>query len=105
MGIFFGELLDRKTSESRAANGQAAAILAVATATAEGLRQVASRCAPRVVAALCSCASPRHWVEQFGQLAKAGNTFVVPTNLADIGSVIALAPGIGKCVTGGEAPR
>jgi hypothetical protein len=36
------------------------------------------------------------WVEQFGQLAKAGNTYVVPTNLADISSVIALATGIAK---------
>jgi hypothetical protein len=42
------------------------------------------------------------WVAQFGQLAKAGNTFVVPTNLADISSVIALATGLGKKP---EAPR
>ena len=44
------------------------------------------------------------WVEQFGQLAKTGNTFVVPANLADIGSVIALATGIAKRDGTGAAP-
>ncbi|HUL76794.1 MAG TPA: band-7 C-terminal domain-containing protein [Vicinamibacteria bacterium] len=28
---------------------------------------------------------------QFGQLAKAGNSLIIPSNLADVGSVIATA--------------
>ena len=36
------------------------------------------------------------YIEEFGRLAKAGNTFVVPSNLSDIASMIALATGIAK---------
>jgi regulator of protease activity HflC (stomatin/prohibitin superfamily) len=78
------------------ANGQAAAILAVATATAEGLRQVAESLRAEGGRDAMQLRIAEQWVEQFGQLAKAGNTFVVPTNLADISSVIALATGLGK---------
>jgi len=78
------------------AEGQAAAILAVATATAEGLRQVAeSLTAPGGEDAM-RLRIAEQWVEQFGQLAKTGNTYVVPANLSDISSVIALATGITK---------
>jgi hypothetical protein len=31
------------------------------------------------------------YVNRFGELAKAGNTLVLPANLADVGSMIALA--------------
>jgi hypothetical protein len=31
------------------------------------------------------------YVEQFGELAKAGNTLVVPANLSDVASMLALA--------------
>lgn len=36
------------------------------------------------------------YIEQFGKLAREGNTFVVPASLSDIGSVIAMATGIAK---------
>jgi hypothetical protein len=36
------------------------------------------------------------YIREFGNLAKEGNTFVVPTNLSDIASVIALATGVTK---------
>jgi regulator of protease activity HflC (stomatin/prohibitin superfamily) len=88
------------------ANGQAAAILAVATATAEGLRQVAESLGSEGGRDAMQLRIAEQWVEQFGQLAKVGNTFVVPANLADIGSVIALATGIGgakKTGPGGTA--
>jgi hypothetical protein len=31
------------------------------------------------------------YIERFGELAKAGNTLVVPANLTDVGSMIATA--------------
>jgi hypothetical protein len=34
------------------------------------------------------------YIEQFGRLAREGNTFVVPANLSDIGCIIAMATGI-----------
>jgi C-terminal region of band_7 len=36
------------------------------------------------------------YIREFGNLAKQGNTFVVPSNLSDIASIIALATGVGK---------
>ncbi len=76
------------------AQGQAAAILSVATATAEGLKQVAESLRAEGGRDAMQLRIAEQWVEQFGQLAKAGNTFVVPANLSDIGSVIALATGM-----------
>ena len=77
------------------ARGQAEAILAVATATAEGLRQVADALRTDGGDQAMQLRIAEQWIAQFGELAKAGNTYVVPANLADIGSVIALAKGIG----------
>jgi regulator of protease activity HflC (stomatin/prohibitin superfamily) len=84
------------------ARGQAEAILAVASATAEGLRQVAIALREPGGDAAMRLRIAEQWVEQFGQLAKTGNTYVVPANLSDISSVIALATGIAK--RDGEAP-
>jgi regulator of protease activity HflC (stomatin/prohibitin superfamily) len=76
------------------ARGEAEAILAVATATAEGLRQVAEALRAEGGRDAMQLRIAEQWVAQFGQLAKEGNTFVVPANLSDIGSVIALATGM-----------
>ena len=83
-----------KTQQINEAEGQAQAILAVATATAEGLRQVAEALRTEGGRDAMQLRIAEQWVEQFGQLAKKGNTFVVPANLSDIGSVIALATGM-----------
>lgn len=83
-----------KTQQINEAEGQAEAILAVATATAEGLRRVADALRAEGGRDAMQLRIAEQWVEQFGQLAKKGNTFVVPANLSDIGSVIALATGM-----------
>ena len=44
------------------------------------------------------------YIDEFGSLAKAGNTFVVPANLADLTSMMALATDIAKRKTGDDAP-
>ncbi|HTP29062.1 MAG TPA: stomatin-like protein [Anaeromyxobacteraceae bacterium] len=73
------------------ADGEAAAILAVARATAQGLRQVAEAISvPSGVEAL-QLRVAEQYVQQFGNLAKSGNTLVLPANLADVGSMVALA--------------
>jgi regulator of protease activity HflC (stomatin/prohibitin superfamily) len=84
-----------KQQQINEAEGQAAAIQAVAVATAEGLRRVAESLTAAGGAEAMQLRIAEQWIDQFGQLAKAGNTYVVPANLADIGSVIALAKGIG----------
>ena len=73
------------------AEGQAQAILAVAVATAEGIQKVAQAIgSPGGVEAL-QLRVAEQWVKEFGNLAKAGNTLVVPANLSDVSSMVALA--------------
>ena len=46
---------------------------------------------PTAASRPCSSASPSSTSRQFGHIAKAGNTLVIPSNLSDVGSMIALA--------------
>jgi regulator of protease activity HflC (stomatin/prohibitin superfamily) len=85
-----------KQQQINEAEGQAAAILAVATATAEGLRQVALALKEEGGESAMRLRIAEDYVEQFGKLAKAANTLVVPANLGDISSMIALATSIVK---------
>jgi regulator of protease activity HflC (stomatin/prohibitin superfamily) len=78
------------------AEGQAQAILSIATATAEGIRRVAEAIqAPGGFQAV-QLRVAEEYVSQFGNLAKAGNTLIVPTNLSDAGSFVAAAMSIIK---------
>ena len=76
------------------AQGQAAAILAVATATAEGLRRVAAALREEGGTEAMQLRVAEAYVAQFGNLAKEGNTLVVPANLTDLASMIALATNV-----------
>ena len=78
------------------AQGEAEAILAVATATAQGLREVAAAVVNEGGPDAMQLRIAEQYIHQFGNLAKAGNTFVVPTNLTDLTSVMALATNIAK---------
>ena len=78
------------------AQGEAEAILAVATATAEGLRQVAIAIHGPGGNEAMQLRVAEQYVAEFGKLAKAGNTLVLPANLSDIGSMIALATSVIK---------
>jgi regulator of protease activity HflC (stomatin/prohibitin superfamily) len=73
------------------AAGEAEAILAIATATAEGLRHVAAALTADGGAEAMRLRIAEDYVRQFGNLAKAGNTLVVPANLSDVSGMIALA--------------
>jgi len=78
------------------AEGEAAAILAIATATAEGLSKVAKSLNEDGGDAAMQLRVAENYLGQFGKIAKEGNTLVVPANLADISSMIALATNIVK---------
>jgi hypothetical protein len=45
------------------------------------------------------------YIREFGRLAKEGNTFVVPSNLSDIASMVAMATGVAKAGNGSGQPR
>ena len=78
------------------AEGQAAAILSVATATAEGLRQVGSALADRGGMEAMQLRIGEEYVKQFGRLAQESTTLVVPSNLTDLASIIQMATSITK---------
>ncbi|HEY3516070.1 MAG TPA: stomatin-like protein [Gammaproteobacteria bacterium] len=73
------------------AAGEAEAILAVATATAEGLRRVAEAVSSGGGREAMQLRIAESYVAQFGNLARNTNTLVVPANLSDIASMIAMA--------------
>ncbi|TFH18495.1 MAG: paraslipin [Myxococcales bacterium] len=83
-----------KQQQINEAEGEAEAILAVATATAEGLRRVAASLTVAGGDAAMQLRIAEQYVTQFGRLAKEGNTFVVPSNLSDIASMVAVAGGL-----------
>jgi len=81
----------KKQQQINEAEGEAQAILAVATATAEGLRRVAEALRAEGGIQAMQLRIAEDYVSQFGNLAKAANTLVVPANLSDIASMLALA--------------
>jgi regulator of protease activity HflC (stomatin/prohibitin superfamily) len=83
-----------KQQQINEAEGQAAAILAVATATAEGIRKVADAIQNAGGYEAVQLRVAEQYLIQFGELAKAGNTLILPANLTDVGSMIALAMNI-----------
>lgn len=85
-----------KTQQINEAQGEAEAILAIATATGEGLRKVASAVTDQGGPEAMQLRIAEQYITQFGNLAKAGNTFVVPANLADLTSMMALATDIAR---------
>ena len=81
----------RRQQQINEAEGEAAAILSVADATAESIRRVAASIqAPGGFQAMLLRVAEQY-IQQFGNLAKAGNTLIVPSNLADVSGVLATA--------------
>lgn len=73
------------------AEGEAAAILTVATATADGIRKVAESIGMPGGYEAVQLKVAEAYIEQFGELAKASNTMILPANVADVASMIATA--------------
>ncbi len=85
-----------RQAEINKAQGEASAILAVAEANAEAIRKVAlSIELPGGIAAV-NLKVAQQYIEAFGNLAKAGNTLIIPGNLGDMGSMIAAAMSVVK---------
>ncbi len=81
----------RKQQQINEAEGEAAAITSVATATAAGIRSVAEAIKLPGGQEAVQLRVAEQYIGQFGELAKKGNTIVLPANVADVGSMIALA--------------
>jgi len=81
----------KKQQQINEAEGEASAILAIATATSEGIRKVAEAIQDPGGFEAVQLRVAEQYIEEFGELAKASNTLVLPASVADVGSMIALA--------------
>ncbi len=73
------------------AEGQAREILAVAQATAEGLSTIAKQLQMPGGPDAASLRVAEQYVNEFGKLAKASNTLVIPSNIADLSGMVTAA--------------
>ena len=81
----------RRQQQINEAEGQASAILAVAQATAEGIRQVAETIRQPGGAEATQLRVAEQYIQRFGELAQKTNTLILPANVSDVASMVALA--------------
>jgi regulator of protease activity HflC (stomatin/prohibitin superfamily) len=84
------------------AEGQAAAILAVASATAEGIRKVAEAIKLEGGTEAVQLRVAEQYIGQFGKLVEGSTNLILPANVADVGSMVALAMSVFKQQGGGD---
>ncbi|HAF45915.1 MAG: stomatin-like protein [Sideroxyarcus sp.] len=85
-----------KQAAINTAQGEAAAIIAVASATAQAIQQVALAIQSPGGMDAVNLKVAEKYVEAFGNVAKEGNTLILPGNLAEMGSMVAAAMSIVK---------
>jgi len=81
----------KKQQQINEAEGAASAILAIAQATAEGLRKVAETIQLPGGQEAVQLRVAEQYIAKFGELAKTNNTLILPANVSDVGSMIAVA--------------
>jgi regulator of protease activity HflC (stomatin/prohibitin superfamily) len=81
----------QRQREINEAEGRAAAIRAVAIATADGIREVAKAINEPGGFEAVQLRVAEQYLAEFGKIAKEGNTLVLPANLSDVGSMVSLA--------------
>ena len=87
------------------AQGEAAAILAIAEATAAGLTKVADALNADGGDKAMQLRVAENYLERFGNLAKEGNTLIVPANLSDMTSMIGAATRVLEATKGAGEDR
>jgi regulator of protease activity HflC (stomatin/prohibitin superfamily) len=85
-----------KQSAINRAQGEAEAIKAVASATAQAIQQVAQAIQFPGGMDAVNLKVAEKYVEAFGNVAKQGNTMILPGNMADMGGMVAAAMSIVK---------
>jgi len=81
------------------AAGRAAEIEQVAVATAKGLREIASAIGSDNGMDAVNLRIAEQYLTEFGKLAKENNTILMPSNLTDIGNMVATATTVFKHTT------
>jgi len=78
------------------AEGRAYEIEKVAQATAEGIRKIAISINEKGGADAVNLRIAEQYINEFGNLAKTNNSIIIPSNLADIASIIKVATSVVK---------
>ena len=81
----------KKQQQINEAEGAASAIMAIAGATADGLRKVAESTQIPGGYEAVQLRVAEQYIARCGELAKASNTLVLPANVSDVGSMLTLA--------------
>lgn len=81
----------QKQAAINKAQGEATALTTVAEATASAVRQVAAALEAPGGQQAANLKIAEKYVEQFGNIAKVGNTLIVPANIADVASMLSTA--------------
>ena len=79
----------QKILQVNEAEGKAAEIELIATATADGLRRVASAISEDGGSDAVNLRIAEQYVREFGNLARTNNTLILPSNVSDIGGTVA----------------
>lgn len=87
--IFLSE--GEKMKRINEADGRAQEILLVAKATAEGIARVAASLDKPGGKEAANLEVAKKYLDQFGKMAKENNTMIVPSNMADISSMVSTA--------------
>lgn len=85
-----------KQAQINKAQGEASAILAVAEATAKAITQVAGSVREPGGLEAVNLKVAQQYIDAFGNVAREGNTLILPANLADMGGLIATAMAVVK---------
>lgn len=85
------------------AEGSAAEIEAVAMATAKGIREIAQAINAPGGQDAVNLRIAEQYIQEFGNLAKTNNTMIIPSNMADLSSLIATATQVIKKTKGSES--
>jgi regulator of protease activity HflC (stomatin/prohibitin superfamily) len=88
-----------KQQQINEADGAAAAILAIAQATAEGLRKVAETIQVPGGQEAVQLRVAEQYIAKFGELARTNNTLILPASVSDVGSMIAVAMNVFRQTT------
>ena len=84
-------MLFRSQAEINKAQGEAAAIVAVADATADAIRKIAEAIRSPGGEAAVQLKVAERAVDAYQSLAKTNNTMIVPGNMTEVSSLIATA--------------
>lgn len=85
-----------KTRRINEAEGRATEIRLVAEATAQGLREIAAAANAEGGSSAINLRLAEQYITEFGKIAKAGNTMVLPTDMANIAGFLKTAQSVIK---------